>query len=92
MTNAKTPGSGSTGQAPFRLIGTYDNEDTLLFSQGFKNFKDKTPCNWCSLRKPLMHRYAIAKKGQPVVFAEAVFCSVDCWRKRDQSPLTQPQQ
>jgi hypothetical protein len=87
VTSAREPGKPT----PIRLVGTYDNEDTLLFSQGYKNFRDKTPCNWCSKKMPLMHRYAIAKKGEPIVFAEAVFCSVDCWHKRDQSPVMPPQ-
>jgi hypothetical protein len=38
----------------------------------------------------MMHRYAIAKKGEPIVFAEAVFCSESCWHKRDQSPVQPP--
>jgi len=85
VTSAKHPGK------PFRLVGTYDDELTLLFSQGYKNFEDKTPCNWCSLRKPMMHRFATAKKGEAVTFGDKVFCSVDCFRKRDQSPLNNVQ-
>ena len=88
MTHAREPGKS----IPPRLIGTYDDELTLLFSQGYKNFKDKTPCNWCSLRKPMMHRFATAKKGEAVTFGDKIFCSVDCFRKRDQSPNLDVQQ
>ncbi len=84
MTNAKPRGK------PFRLVGTYDNEDTLLFSQGTKNFINKTPCAFCHLLKPMVYRFATAKKGQAIEFGTDIFCSVDCYRKHDQMPLNRP--
>jgi hypothetical protein len=77
--------------APFRIVGTYDDEGTMLFSKGQKNFKDKAGCNWCHLKKPLMHRYALAKKGEVPQFSETIFCSPTCYRKRAESPNRQPQ-
>jgi hypothetical protein len=86
VTSARTLGKG------IRLVGTWDDELNLLFSQGHKNFQDKTPCNWCHLRKPMVHRYAIAKKGEVPVFSEQVFCSVACFRKRKETPNQQTSQ
>ena len=88
MTNAKQPGSST----PIRLVGTYDQEGTLLFSQGYKNFTSKSECNWCHLKFPMMHRYALAKKGEKPEFSEAVYCSVRCFRNRDKSPFPQTPQ
>lgn len=80
MTSAKPRGNS------FRLLGTWDDEGTLLFSQGHKNFKDKTPCNWCHLKKPMMYRYAIAKKGEVPQFSTEVYCSVLCYRRMAERP------
>jgi hypothetical protein len=76
----------------FRIVGTYDNEDRLLYSQGQKNFRDKKECTFCHQKKPMVYRFAIALKGEPIVFGDDLYCSVSCFHKRDQSPLTQPQQ
>ena len=89
MINARTPGNGSTELV--RLVGTYDETGKLLFSKGLKNFKDKTECNWCRVKRPMMHRYAIAKKGEKPNFSEKLFCSVACFRKRDKSPYQEVQ-
>ena len=83
VTSAKQPGSST----PIRLVGTYDKDGTLLFSQGYKNFQDKNSCQHCRVKRPMMHRYAIAKKGEKPTFSEATFCSVACFRKRDEKPL-----
>jgi hypothetical protein len=80
VTNAKTPGSGSTGQAHFRIVGTWDEEGTLIFSQGYKNFQSKDSCHYCHLKKPMMHRYALAKKGEELAFSEEVYCGMVCFR------------
>ncbi len=80
MTNARERGR------LFRIMGTWDVDGTLLYSLGHKNFREKEPCNWCSQRKPMMHRYALAKKGEIPRFSEQVFCSAECYRKRVESP------
>lgn len=82
MTNAKTPGSGTI----VRLVGTYDDTGVLLFSQGYKNFKNKDSCTYCHEKKPMMHHYAMAKKGERLTFSETSYCSANCFRKRDKSP------
>jgi hypothetical protein len=40
----------------------------------------------------MMHRYALAKKGEKPEFSEAVYCSVRCFRNRDKSPFPQTPQ
>jgi hypothetical protein len=83
VTSASQPGKPT----PIRLVGTYDENGTLLFSQGYKNFTSKMECNWCHLRRPMMHRYAMAKKGETPDFGEKIFCSVACFRRRERSPF-----
>jgi hypothetical protein len=85
VTNAKQPGSST----PIRLVGTFDDKGTLLFSRGYKNFQDKNSCDWCHVKRPWMHHYALAKKGEKPNFSDASFCSVECYRKRDKSPFQQ---
>lgn len=83
MTSAKQPGR----PMPIRLVGTYDETGLLLFSKGFKNFSVWADCGWCHTRKPLMHHYAVAKKGDSLDFSDAAFCSVRCYRNRRKSPF-----
>lgn len=70
----------------FRIVGTYDNEDRLLFSQGQKNFRDKAECSYCHLKKPMVYRFAVALKHEPIAFGDALYCSVSCFHKHDQRP------
>jgi hypothetical protein len=73
VTSAKRPG--------FRLVGTWDDDGTLLFSQGQKNFVSKDSCHQCSKKKPMMYRYALAKKGEKLNFSEEIYCSMDCFSR-----------
>lgn len=82
MTFAKESGK------PIRLVGTFDENGTLLFSRGYKNFQDKNSCNWCRVKRPWMKRFARAKKGEPVVFSEETFCEQGCYRKWVARPTT----
>jgi hypothetical protein len=56
----------------------------MLFSRGSKNFTDKVPCSQCEKKKGMMHRYALAKKNQAPIFSDELFCSVDCYRRRQE--------
>lgn len=67
-----------------RLVGTWDNEGTLLFSQGFKNFIAKKSCGYCQRIQPMMHNYATAKKNEKLTFSTEVFCNLECYRKYDE--------
>lgn len=67
---------------PFRIVGTWDEEGTLIFSQGYKNFKSKDSCSSCRMKKPMMHKYALAKKGEKLEFSEDTYCSMQCFRDK----------
>ena len=71
---------------PFKIVGTWDQEGTLIFSQGYKNFKSKDGCSNCHLKKPMMHKYALAKKGESLVFSEDAYCGMQCFRDKKNRP------
>jgi hypothetical protein len=68
-------------------VGTWDDQENLLFSQGTKNFKDKTDCAQCHKRKPMMKKFVIGRKGQSIEFTDNhVFCDQNCFRKWKEKP------
>jgi hypothetical protein len=75
VTSAKRHGKS------IRVMGTWDIDESLLYSQGYKNFKTKDGCSFCSLKKPMMKRFAIAKKGETPQFSKESFCGAECYRK-----------
>jgi hypothetical protein len=81
VTSVKMPGK------PFRIVGTWDDQENLLFSMGSKNFKSKAECAACHKRKPMMHKFVIGRKGQSIEFADSqVFCDKTCFRRWKEHP------